>query len=85
MGVFYDYQNDNILKYHIKILKFLIDDEDADVLPEEDQSDVEMSDAESEHTNKANQSKKKRKTPMNSDDDDPTNEESGDDEMAIDM
>ena len=64
---------------------FFVED-DADVLPEEDQSDVEMSDQESETTrNRSNHSKKRKNSSINSDSDDPSNEDSGDDELEMDM
>ena len=64
---------------------FFVED-DADVLPEEDQSDVEMSDQESETTrNWSNLSKKRKNSSINSDSDDPSNEDSGDDELEMDM
>ena len=67
------------------IFSLLIDDEDANVLPEEDQSDVELSEPESENSDKSVQSKKRKKSSINSDSDDNSNEGSDDDEMAIDM
>ena len=74
------------ISLHLHIISIFFVEDDADVLPEEDQSDVEMSDQESETTrNRSNNSKKRKNSSINSDSDVPSNEDSADDELEMDM
>lgn len=75
-----------------KIVLFILGDEDGNILPEEDQSDVELSDAESEGSGSSKRNMSKMNARKNSDnarDDErertTINEETDSEEMLLDI